>query len=203
VIYNGIVRDIVQQEPEYSGGVAGSPNFYSQVFLTLPANAPYYTYTTRTIFVNSEQSRSVSDLSAIQLSGLSGARLTEDGTDGGYPETSNSTGLFYDGSPTDWNHHWSQISSGNSGAGIMFTDADNQNLYIFDNGDKTGALNVQSNGIEVNPVDQSLSPVAFINSRDLTWQGAVVTFDGEPIYRSSDDVGLWVMVEHPPTVTVN
>jgi len=203
VIYDGIVRDIVQQEPEYSGGVAGCPNFYSQVFLTLPANAPYYTYATRTIFVNSEQSRSVSDLSAIQLSGLSGTPLTEDGTDGGYPLNSNSTGLFYDSYPTGWDHHWSQISSGNTGAGLMFTDADNQNLYIFDTGDKSGALNVQSNSIEVNPVDPSLFPVAFMTPLDVTWHGAVVTFDGEPIYRSSGDFGLWVMVEHPPSVTVN
>jgi hypothetical protein len=204
VIYNGTVRDIVQQEPEYgSGGVAGSPDFYSQVFLTLPANTPYYTYAVRTIFVDSLQPRTVNDLSVIQLSDLVGTPLTEDGTDGGYPETSNSTGLFYDGSPTGWDHHWSQISSGNSGAGIMFTNTSNQNLYIFDSGTESGALNVQSNSIEVNPVEQALTSVPFTTSRDLTWQGAVVTFDGEPIYRSSDDVGLWVMVEHPPTVTVN
>ena len=71
VIYNGVVRDIVQQEPEYGGGgVAGSPNFYSQVFLTLPANTPYYTYGVRTIFVDSLQPRTVDDLSVIQLSDL-------------------------------------------------------------------------------------------------------------------------------------
>jgi hypothetical protein len=203
VIYNGVVRDIVQQEPEYSGGVAGSPNFYSQVVLTLPANAPYYTYTTRTIFVNSEQSRSVSDLSAIQLSGLSGTPLTEDGTDGGYPETSGSTGLFYDSYPTGWDHHWSQISSGNSGAGFMFTDADNQNLYVFDTiaGDKTGALNVLSSRIEFNPVERY--DADFTYPLDVTWHGAVVTFNGESIYQSSGDNGLWVMVEYPPSVTVN
>jgi len=204
VIYNGTVRDIIQQEPEYGGGgVAGSPNFYSQVFLTLPANTPYYTYSARISFVDSLQPRTVNDLSVIQLSDLVGTPLTEDGTDGDYPETSTSTGLFYDGSPTGWDHHWSQISSGNLGAGVMFTDADNQNLYIFDTGDKRGALNVQSDTIEVNPVDQSLSSVSFTNSRDLTWQGAVVTFDGEPIYRSSDNFGLWVMVEYPPSVTVD
>jgi len=204
VIYNGTVRDIVQQEPEYGGGgVVGSPNFYSQVFLTLPANAPYYTYAIRTIFVDSLQPRTVNDLSVIQLSNLVGTPLTEDGTDGGYPVNSNSTGLFYDGSPTGWDHHWSQISSGNTGAGIMFTDADNQNLYIFDIGDKSGALNVQSNSIEVNPVDPSLSSVAFMTPLDVTWYGAVVTFNGEPIYPSSGYNGLWVMVEHPPSVTVN
>jgi hypothetical protein len=88
------------------------------------------------------------------------------------------------------------------GAGVMLTDADNQYLYVFDSASKRGALNVQNNFIEVNPVDSSLSPVSFVDSRDLIWTGAVVCFDGEPIYRSSDDVGLWVMVEHPPTVTV-
>jgi hypothetical protein len=203
VIYNGVVRDIIQQEPEYSGGVAGSPNFYSQVFLTLPANTPYYTYAARTIFVNSSQSRIVSDLSAIQISGLSGTPLTEDGTDGVYPETSSSPVLFYDGSPTGWDHHWSQISSGNSGAGVMLTDGDNQNLYVFDTSSKHGALNIQSNLIEVNPVDSALSPVSFTTSRDLVWYGAVVTFNGEPIYPSSGYTGLWVMVEYPPSVAVN
>ena len=203
VIYNGVVRDIIQQEPEYKDGVADSPNFYSQVFLTLPANAPYYTYAARTIFLNSSQSRSVSDLSAIQISGLSGTPLTEDGTDGVYPETSSSPGLFYDGSPTGWDHHWSQISSGNAGAGVMFTDGDNQNLYVFDTSSKRGALNIQSNLIEVNPVDSALSPVSFTTSRDLVWYGAVVTFNGEPIYPSSGYTGLWVMVEYPPSVAVN
>jgi hypothetical protein len=203
VIYNGTVRDIIQQEPEYSGGVAGCPNFYSQVFLTLPANAPYYTYASRTIFLNSLQSRSISDFSAIQLSGLSGTPLTENGTSGGYPVTSSSTGLFYDRSPTGWAHHWSQISSGPAGAGLMFTDNNNQNLYIFDSiaGSKTGALNVLSSSIEVNPVERYAA--SFTNSLDLTWRGAVVTFKGEPIYPSSGYNGLWVMVEYPPSVTVN
>jgi hypothetical protein len=203
VIYNGIVRDIFQQEPEYGGGADGCPNFYSQVFLTLPAKATHYTYTTRTIFVNSEQSRSVSDLSAIQLAGLSGTPLTENGTDGTYPETSSSTGLFYNSSLTTWDHHWSQINSGTRGAGIMFTNGTNQNLYIFDTAAKRGALNVQSDSIEVNPVDPSRSSFAFTDSRDLTWNGAVVTFNGEPIYPSSGYNGLWVMVEHPPSITVN
>jgi hypothetical protein len=207
VIYNGVVRDIIQQEPEYgSGGVTSPncPNFYAQVFLTLPANANYYTYTVRTTFVNSLlQPRTIDDLSVIQLSNLDGDSLTEDGTDGSYPETSASTGVFYDGYPTSWDHHWSQISSANRGAGLMFTETDNQNLYVFDTTAKRGALNVQSDAIEVNPVDSSLSSVSFQDSRDLTWYGAVVTFNGEPIYRSSDEFGLWVMVEYPPSVTVN
>ena len=210
VIYNGVVRDIVQQEPEYGGGgVSGCPNFYAQVFLTLPANTPYYTYTARIIFVNSEQSRSISDLSAIQLSGLSGTPLTEDGTDGVYPLNSTSTGLFYDGYPTGWDHHWSQISSGTTGAGLMFTNTTNQNLYRFDSiaGNKTGALNVLGSGIEFNPVEDGLNhPVNNYNdASDVSWWGAVVTFNSEPIYTSSanEHVGLWVMVEYPPSVTVN
>lgn len=358
VIYNGVVRDIIQQEPEYSGGgVFGCPNFYSQVVLTLPANAPYYTYSVRTIFVDSLQPRGVEDLSVIQLTNLPGTPLTEDGTTGGYPETSDSTGIFYDPYPSDWAHHWSQnVDSSSSeilidaesfegawppagwtangywnkeadedyhgsysadfdgetsrsgnlttpdldcsdadsifvdfwyrdggceddefilqyyngsswntitdlgassdydwhhyqheitdsqylksnfkirwvcntnhnsddawvdlvsvtkvaseeegpGAGIMFTEADNERLYVFDDGAASGALDVTSTSIEVNPVDDDLTLVSLPDPLDMTWYGAVVTFDvEEPIYRSSDDVGLWVMVEHPPAVTVN
>jgi len=210
VIYNGTVRDIVQQEPEYGGGgVLGCPNLYAQVFLTLPANTPYYTYTSRIIFVDSEQNRSISDLSAIQLSDLSGTPLTEDGTDGVYPLNSTSTDLFYDSYPTGWDHHWSQISSGNSGAGLMFTNTTNQNLYLFDSmaGNKTGALNVFSSGIEFNPVEDGLNHpvIGYTDALDVTWCGAVVTFNSEPIYTSSanEHVGLWVMVEYPPSVAVN
>jgi hypothetical protein len=37
---------------------------------------------------------------------------------------------------------------------------------------------------------------------DVTWHGAVVTYDNTtPIY-ASDQSGLWILVEYPPTVTV-
>ena len=87
----------------------------------------------------------------------------------------------------------------------MFRDMDNQ-LYPFDSifGSDTGAIIVDDFGtryIEVNPVD--LDSVEFKYSLDLAWYGAVVTFNIEPIYRSADGVGLWVMVEYPPSVTVS
>jgi hypothetical protein len=36
------------------------------------------------------------------------------------------------------------------------------------------------------------------------WNGAVVTFNGTPIYQVSGgkQTGLWVTVEYPPTITV-
>ena len=86
----------------------------------------------------------------------------------------------------------------------MFTNLYNQKLYAFDPliDNKTGALNITASRIEFNPVERiSVSPFKF--PLDLTWQGAVVTFDGEPIYPSSGNVGLWVMVEYPPSVTVD
>jgi hypothetical protein len=55
--------------------------------------------------------------------------------------------------------------------------------------------------IQVNPVHQPFAE--FDTPLDITWYGAVVTFNGEPIYQSSNDNGLWVMVEYPPTVTVD
>jgi len=356
IIHHGIVRDIIHQEAEWSGGISGSPNVYSQIVITLPANATYYTYALRTIFVNSSQSRTITDLSPIQLSSgwMPGLRsLTENGTSGGYPivgETSMSdTELFYNfSSPsTGWAHHWSEYISGSKGGGIMFTDSSNFKLYTFDSiaGDKTGAIKITDTAernawrtpaavydkcgedgsspasnaideptdstpdtywrhsstcyhwitldmgstmdvsririyqrsydwggsagidvyvsddpenwgsamwtgwidgdgweysgtfdaqgryvklvsktnstdrrlyevqvevqegratIEFNPVESQLAhPTSFTTPLDATWQGAVVTFENEPIYQSSDETGLWVMVESPPTVAVS
>jgi len=221
VIYNGIVRDIVQQEAEWgtdggSGGATNCPNIYSQMYFTLPAKATYYTYALRLIFVNSSQSRTITDLSAIQLlisSPSSGQRRTENGTSGGYPINSTATAPFYNFTsfPNGWAHHWSEfISSGSSGAGIMFTDNANQKLYIFDKiaGQKIGALNVLSSSrtIEFNPVNRNQA--SFMYPLDVTWHGAVVTFNNDPNntiypYPASGKFGLWVMVEHPPIVAVN
>jgi hypothetical protein len=67
VIHHGIVRDIVQTEAEWSNGVTGCPNVYSQIVLTLPANATYYTYQSRLIFINSTQTRSITDICPIQV----------------------------------------------------------------------------------------------------------------------------------------
>ena len=205
IIHNGVVRDILQQEPEFGGGgVDGCPDFYSQVFLTFPANTSYYTYMVRTIFMNTTQARIIDDLSVIQVSNLNGGSVTENGTTSLYPNSSNSHGLFNDDSPTGWDHHWSQVNSSSSGAGIMFTEKDNQNLYSFDFLNKTGALNVQNNRIEVNPVS-SLNSTEFNDSLEIAWYGAVVIFDGEPIYTSPENshIGLWVMVEHPPHISMN
>ena len=357
IIHHGIVRDIIHQEAEWSGGIGGCPNVYSQIVITLPANATYYTYALRTIFVNSSQSRTITDLSPIQLSSEWMSRLqslTENGTIGGYPivgETSMSgTELFYNfsSSSTGWAHHWSEYISGNKGGGIMFTGNSNLKLYTFDSsqyvGDKAGALSITteqrttwttptavydkcgedgsrpasnamdeptdstpdtywqhsstcyhwitldmgstmsisririyqrdydwggSAGIDVyvsddpenwdsavwtgridgygweytgtfdaqgryvklvsktnsadrrlyevqvevqegretiefNPVESQLAhPASFTTPLDVTWHGAVVTFEDEPIYQSSDETGLWVTVESPPTIAVS
>jgi len=206
VIYNGSVRDIIQQEAEWSGGISGCPNLYAQIVLTLPANATYYTYTIRPIFVDSVQSRSINDLNVIRLTVSSGQQLTENATSGGYPVTSSATGLFYNfSSSTGWAHHWGEYISGSMGAGIMFPDNINQRLYYFDAiaGGKTGALNVIGSGvIEFNPVE--MASASFQYALDISWYGAVVNFDGtDPIYPDSGNVGLWVMVESPPTVAVS
>jgi hypothetical protein len=205
IIHHGIVRDIVQQEAEWSGGIAGCPNVYAQIVLTLPANATYYTYSLRPIFVDSLQSRTITELVALRLAISNGHQLTENATSGGYPVASNATGPFYNfSSPTGWAHHWSEFVSEGAGAGMIFTDAANRLLYFFDDvaGEKTGALNIISSGrvIELAPI--KMVDVAFQYGLDLIWHGAVVSFDGtDPIYRSADSIGLWAIVEAPPTVT--
>jgi hypothetical protein len=92
----------------------------------------------------------------------------------------------------------------------MFTDNTNQKLYTFDNvaGHKTGALYVISSSttIEFDPLAQSQYPASFTYPLDVTWQGAVVTFNKDPInmiYNASTKIGLWVMVENPPKISIS
>jgi hypothetical protein len=209
VIYNGVVRDIVHGEPEYSGGAANCPNLYAHIVLTLPANVTYYTYQLRLMFVNSLQIRNITDLCPIRVtSGLSsGTSMTENGTASGLPIVTNGTGIFYNLSSSLWAHHWSQFVSGSRGTGIIFTDTGNQQLYFFDAiaGNKTGALKPDQNSkrIELLPIT---AQVSFTYALDIVWHGAVVTFDGTtPIYKEQggNKTGLWVSVEYPPTVAVN
>jgi hypothetical protein len=216
IIYNGIVRDIIHQEAEWSGGITSPscPNVYSQIVLTLPANVTYYTYQLRLMFINSTQSRTITELCPINLSSSSINQLqTENGTLNGLPLTVNTTSgynSFYNFSDGTWAHHWSQFISGTgTGGGIMFTDMANQKLYAFDAiaGNRTGALNVTSTSggkIELLPVTRY--QVQFNYAFDVTWHGAVATFDSTktPIYKlqGSTPTGLWITVEYPPTITV-
>lgn len=207
-IHHGVIRDIVHQEAEWSNGATNCPNLYAHIVLTLPANATYYTYQLRLMFVDSQQSRTITNLCPLSLSIPNGGPETEDGVSGGNPNTSNSTGLFYDQSAADWAHHWSQFISGTKGAGIMFTDSANQELYVFDSiaGNATGAISVSNssgNVIELRPV--TIVPASFKYALDVIWYGAVATFDGRtPIYEEVSGLrtGLWTLVEFPPTVTV-
>jgi hypothetical protein len=207
-IHHGVIRDIVHQEAEWSSGVPNCPNLYAHIVLTLPANATFYTYQLRLMFVDSQQSRTITDLCPLSLTASIGSPQTEDGISGGSPTVSTSTGLFYNQSAAQWAHHWSQFISGTKGAGIMFTDHANQELYVFDSiaGNATGAVSVSNssgNVIELRPV--TIKPVSFKYALDAIWYGAVVTFDGKtPIYTDNGGVitGLWTLVEYPPTITV-
>jgi hypothetical protein len=210
VIHHGIVRDVVQQEAEWNSGADGSPNLYANIVLTLPANTTYYTYQLRIMFINSTQARSITDLSPIRLTtSLSSTRLqTENGTLAGSPILQDGTGTFLNSTSGSWTaHHFSQfISDTGQGAGIMFTDKDNEKLYAFDSiaGSATGALKVSSALIELLPV--SAAQASFKYPYDITWNGAVVTFDGTTsvcsLYDGTTPRGLWILAEYPPTLTV-
>jgi hypothetical protein len=211
VIHHGIVRDVVQQEAEWGTGAEGCPNFYSNMVLTLPANVTYYTYYLRTMFIDSTQPRSITDLSPIRLTtSLSSTPMqTENGTLAGFPIVQNGTGTFLNSSSGSWTaHHFSQfISDTGQGAGIMFTDKDNQILYAFDTfpgSSSKGALKTSSGLIELLPV--SSGQVQFNYAYDIAWQGAVVTFDNTtPVfsqYNETTSTGLWILVEYPPILTI-
>lgn len=207
VITSGVVRDIIHQEAEWSDGAINCPNLYAHIVLTLPANATYYTYQLKLMFVQSQQSRSITDLCPIRLSGLNGQVQAENGTLNGFPIVSNATGLFYNYSTSVWAHHWSQFISGSKGAGIMFTDAANQRLYTFDTiaGSKTGALLANSTTKKLELLPVTIARTNFTYALDVIWHGAVVTFDGTtPIYKEENGTksGLWTAVEYPPTIFV-
>jgi hypothetical protein len=205
VVYNGTVRDIIRQEPEWGGGVSGCPDFYGYIVLTLPANATYYTYQLSLIFLNTQKSRAITDLLLIRLTGLTGQSQVENGTASGYPTVSNATGLYYNASSV-WQHHWSQFVQGTRGAGIMFTDDSNQKLYTFDSiaGNKTGALSADASNRAIGLMPVTTTQAKFNNSMNVIWYGAVVTFDGTtPIYNNSDKTGLWMLMERPPIINAS
>jgi hypothetical protein len=211
VIHHGIVRDVVQQEAEWSNGINGCPNVYANIILTFPANATYYTYQLRSMFINSTQPRAISDLCPIQLTtALTPVQIqTENSTFAGSPLLQNGTGTFLNSTSGGWTaHHFSQfISDTGKGAGIIFTDVANQKLYAFDSfsgSSSKGALKASSGLLELLPV--SSSQVQFTYAYDVTWQGAVVTFDSTTpvcsLYDGTTPTGLWILAEYPPTLTV-
>jgi len=207
VIYNGVVRDIVQGEPEYSGGADGCPNMYANAVIMLPANVTYYTYQLRLMFLNSAQSRTITDLCPIKLSTtLSSIQAqTENGTANGFPIVTAGTGTFYNYSGSYAAHHWSQITSGTKGTGIMFTSTANQRIYAFDSiaGSTVGALKADASAKTIELLPVASGSASFTTALDVIWRGVVATFDGTaPIYRDSDSGGLWILVEYPPTITV-
>jgi len=208
IIYNGVVRDIIHQEAEWSTGIPNCPNVYSQIVITLPANVTYYTYQLRLMFIESTQSRTITDLIPIRLYSPSINQIqTENGTSGGLPSVVSSAGYFYNFSDGKWAHHWSQFISGTDGVGIMFTDTSNRRLYAFDTiaGTTTGALRADSSNrrIDLQPITSS---TAFKYAFDVSWYGAVATFDSTktPIYKlqGTTPTGLWILAEYPPIITV-
>ena len=221
VIFHGIVRDIILQPVQWDGGADGCPDVYAYMVFTLPANASYYTYQLRMIFLESNHTRTLYDLSLIKLNATVAENQwgsywnlkTENGTSTGYPITSAQEGFYYNFSNV-WQHHWSELIGNNSGFGVMMTTEENKKLYLFDPiaENNTGGLSIttQDSGdnkivtIEIKPV--SLAPASFQSFLDVTWYGVVALFDGEKqraIYSDTDaPLGLWVTVEYPPTVTV-
>jgi hypothetical protein len=204
IIHHGIVRDVIQQEAEWGGGITNCPNVYSHIVITLPANATYYTYQLRLMFVASKQNRTITDICPIKITASISPLQTENGTSSGFPIMQSGTGTFYNSSSI-WQHHWSQFISGTTtGTGIMFTDYANKMLYTFDNStNKTGALKVDGTAKTIQLLPVTRSSVSFSSAKDVIWYGAVVTFNGTtPIYNNSTKSGLWITVEDPPKLTV-
>jgi hypothetical protein len=207
VIYDGIVRDVVRQESEWNGGANNCPNLYANVVITLPANATYYTYKLRYMFIDSDQQRTITDFCPVSLTtSINPVQAqTENGTTSGNPIVAVGSDTFYKYSSDLWQHHWSQLISGNRGVGIMFTDVANYRLFAFDStppGTPTGAIDVDQSSRRIELLPITLREVQFIYALDITFEGAIVTFDDTtPIY-SSEGSGLWILAEFTPSLTV-
>jgi hypothetical protein len=206
VVHHGVVRDIVQQEAEWNNGPPNCPNLYANIVLTLPANATYYTYQLRLMFIPSTQPRTITDLCPIKLATSINQILTENGTVLSDPIVVTDAGTtLYSNNPAGTMHHWSQFTSGTSGAGIMFTDSANLQLYGFDSlaGGLTGALGTDTAARTIQLLPITLRQVQFQTALDITWHGAVATFDGTtPIYGGSGQPGMWILAELPPSIAV-
>jgi hypothetical protein len=175
----------------------------------LPAGVTYFNYHLRFMFLTSQQSRTITDLSPIKLSTSISQLQTENGTSLGFPIVKNGTGTFsnYNVSGVWTAHHWSQFISGTAGAGIMFTDSNNQQLYHFDSmaGGATGAIKTDSTARTIELLPVTIRQVQFTSALDIAWNGAVATFDGtSPIYKivGGNPTGLWILAEYPPSITV-
>jgi len=210
VIYNGVVRDIVQQEAEWASGAVNCPNVYANIVIMLPAKVNYYTYQLRLMFIESEQPRTITDLCPISLttSISSIVAQTENGTSNGLPIVTTGSGTFYNFSSNYAAHHWSQlISDDTRGTGILFTDSANLKLYTFDSiaGTEVGALEVDTSAKRIELLPVGLNSVNFTTALDATWTGAVATFDDTmPIYKLEGSVptGLWILAEHLPIIAI-
>lgn len=210
IVY-GIVRDVVQHEVEWRDeGAPDSPNVYAQIVLTLPANATYYTYALRTIFVSSIQYRNLTDLSPIQLSSesISGLRsFTENGTSGGFPLVNETLGgqtnLFYNfSSSTGWAHHWSEYVKDGSGAGIMFTDSSNLKLYTFDSiaEEKTGALCIATEHTEYS---EWITPTAVHSCCGGTNYNNAIDKNIWTYWRHSSSCNHWIVFDMGETMDIS
>ena len=90
----------------------------------------------------------------------------------------------------------------------MFGDVMNQRLYVFDAiaGHATGAVNAVNSTylMELKPV--ALYSVSFTYAYDVTWKGAIATFDGTTpmcsMYDATTPNGLWILAEYPPSLTI-
>jgi hypothetical protein len=89
----------------------------------------------------------------------------------------------------------------------MFTDTANLELYAFDSiaGSNVGALDIATSSKTIELLPVASGSAGFLDALDITWHGAVATFDGTtPIYELDEGTptGLWILAEYPPTITV-
>lgn len=219
VITNGIVRDIIQQEPEFSGGIPGTSDTLTHIVITLPAGTTYYTYKLRALFLGTTQPRTLTELNVLSIDPWTSVDTYTKKTENGVDDSNNpitplpapSLANYYGRNDGAGVHRWSElIDSNNRGAGILMHNSALGKLYEFDYDAPIAYRSyIWNDGtkIEINPVRNGVS-ATFLTRTDITLNGAVVLFDGtsstSPIFnRSTDTQGLSLMVDKPPSFFIS
>ena len=188
-------------EAEFSGGIANCPNTYTNIVITLPANVTYYTYQIRSMFIDSSrpelsqicvqfeyQRTLVQSKSKLKMEPLPVSPLFRMA-----PEHSLTLLLAVGLHITSANSYLTMERGWNN---VHRLANRNSTRLILSPEASKGALKASNGLIELLPV--SSPQVQFTYAYDITWQGAVATFDGTTpicnLYDGTTPAGLWILL---------
>ncbi|MEM3711510.1 MAG: hypothetical protein QW453_05650 [Thermoprotei archaeon] len=225
-ILPGVVRDILQVEPENSGGFGEAYSVYFQLVLLIPAYTDYIEAFQRVFFVNVSNSvnRNVNDLMLNQIAVNGNYQVFIQTSQNGWTQVFSGTDVFDQYNATAlWGMICSSQSDGSGGnsyqgnrgdpcsssqwvAGFIMGSPQWSQLTSLTSGTKCGggvlaSANSQTY-LEIDPVlyPTCASGITFDNAFTISWWGALVF---KPSSSMADPYYLSQIVVNPPKVIVS